>query len=72
MRRQTPIGSVLSAKARSKSRTVEVVRMPGINHLLVPATTGEVDEYARLTDGVSPMVAESITGWLQKTFALIR
>ena len=61
------------AKARGKSRTVDVVRMPGINHLLVPATTGEVDEYARLTDRrVSPTAAESITGWLKKTFAAIR
>jgi hypothetical protein len=27
---------------------VDLVKVPGINHLLVPATTGEVDEYATL------------------------
>jgi hypothetical protein len=27
-----------------------VVKIPGVNHLLVPATTGEVDEYAALKD----------------------
>ena len=58
------------ARARNKSRTVDVVRIPGVNHLLVPATTGEVDEYARLADRrVSPAAADSIAGWLQKTFA---
>ena len=29
--------------------------MPGVNHLLVPATTGEVDEYSKLGEAsVSP------------------
>ena len=32
-------------KARKKG-TVEVVKVPGVNHLLVSAQTGEVDEYA--------------------------
>jgi len=33
----------------------------------VPATTGEPAEYSALTDrNVSPAVAASIAGWLQK------
>ena len=36
------------ARARKKDAgPVEVVHLPGVNHLLVPATTGEVKEYAR-------------------------
>lgn len=55
------------AKARKKG-TVEVVKVPGINHLLVPAQTGEVDEYGRLGDAsVTPEVTGAIAGWLQKT-----
>jgi pimeloyl-ACP methyl ester carboxylesterase len=61
------------ARARKKGVPVEVVRVPGINHLLVPATTGEVDEYATLNDKhVSPMVANAVSLWLQKTFAAAR
>ena len=56
-----------AARARKKPAPVEVVRLPGLNHLLVPATTGEPAEYGALTDrNVSPAVAASIAGWLQK------
>ena len=42
--------------------------MTGINHLLVPATTGEVDEYAKLGNvQVSPQVTDAVVAWLQKT-----
>ena len=56
------------AKGRKKNVGVEVVRAPGVNHLLVPAKTGEVDEYGTLTDRqVSPAVTSALVGWLQKT-----
>ncbi len=39
--------------------------LPGVNHLLVPATTGEVSEYASLpARTISPDVAKSIANWL--------
>ncbi len=54
------------ARGRKNASRVDVVRVPGVNHLLVPATTGEVDEYARLTDKqVSPAVAGAIGDWLK-------
>lgn len=56
------------AKARKRAKPADVVRVPGINHLLVPATTGEVDEYAQLPDKhISSAVPQSIAAWLQKT-----
>lgn len=56
------------ANARKKSPTTEVVKVAGVNHLLVPATTGEVDEYARLGNvQVSPQVGTALSAWLKKT-----
>jgi pimeloyl-ACP methyl ester carboxylesterase len=56
------------AKKRKNAPAVEVVKIPGINHLLVPATTGEVDEYGTLKDlQVSPKVTDAIVTWLKKT-----
>lgn len=47
---------------------VSVVHVPAVNHLLVPATTGEADEYPRLTDrNVSKDVLSAIVGWLEKS-----
>jgi fermentation-respiration switch protein FrsA (DUF1100 family) len=59
--------------AARKRGSVDVVRLPGINHLLVPAVTGEFDEYASLKDkNVSEAVSTAITDWLKKTFATAR
>jgi fermentation-respiration switch protein FrsA (DUF1100 family) len=57
------------ARARKKDAGgVDVVHLTGINHLLVPATTGEVEEYATLTDRtITPEVAAAIDKWLKKS-----
>lgn len=61
------------SRRTSKSKSVEVVSVRGINHLLVPAITGEVSEYATLTDrNVSRDVVTAVAGWLTKTFAAIK
>ena len=55
------------AKAR-KNAAVEIARIPGVNHLLAPASTGEQDEYASLPDKhVSKAVTQALVEWLQKT-----
>jgi uncharacterized protein len=54
------------ANARKKAPKTEVVIVPGINHLLVPAKTGDVSEYASLPDRtVSPEIAARIAAWLK-------
>ena len=55
------------ARARKKNPGAEVLHIPGINHLLVPATTGEVQEYQTLKDRtVSEQVSVAIGDWLKK------
>jgi fermentation-respiration switch protein FrsA (DUF1100 family) len=55
------------ARARKKASPVEVVHIPGVNHLLVPATTGEVSEYVDLKEHtVSPRVSQVIADWIKK------
>ncbi len=53
------------ANARKKAPAATLVLLPGLNHLLVPATTGDIAEYASLQDKrISPEVARSIADWL--------
>lgn len=53
------------ARARKKAPPVEAATIPGVNHLFVPATTGDVDEYASLAGrGISPAWPEAIAAWL--------
>jgi uncharacterized protein len=46
------------------------VLVPGVNHLLVPAKTGEVSEYPSLGGStVSPVVTNAISDWLKVVLA---
>jgi pimeloyl-ACP methyl ester carboxylesterase len=55
------------AEDRRKGAGVEAARLPGLNHLLVPAQTGEVGEYGSITDKtVSPVVGERVAEWLAR------
>jgi len=57
------------ARDRKGSKVpVEVVKVPGVNHLLVPAKTGDVTEYSSLGPDakVSPQVTSAITSFLTK------
>jgi pimeloyl-ACP methyl ester carboxylesterase len=61
------------ARKRKNATPVDVVKVAGINHLLVPATTGEFSEYAELKDKhVSAAVTEAIVAWLNKTLSPAR
>jgi pimeloyl-ACP methyl ester carboxylesterase len=54
------------ANARKKAPKTEVLVVDGVNHLLIPAKTGEADEYDQLTDKkVSPKVVDPIVEWLK-------
>ena len=56
------------ARARNRDVSADGVSLDGINHLLVPATTGEADEYARLAgETVSPELVSAIIDWLSRT-----
>jgi alpha-beta hydrolase superfamily lysophospholipase len=52
------------AKSRKNSPPVEVRHLPGLNHLLVPAKTGDIAEYATLdAKSISPAIARAIAEW---------
>jgi pimeloyl-ACP methyl ester carboxylesterase len=75
--RQIPVSHmdrlVELARNESKSKSVDAVTVRGVNHLLVPAITGEPDEYASLTDlTVSKDITAAVQMWLTKTFPAAR
>ncbi len=56
------------ARKRKKAPAVEVVLLPGVNHLLVRAVTGEIAEYPDLKEKtvvpeVAPRIAEFLRSW---------
>jgi hypothetical protein len=56
-----------SAKGRKKQPDATLVTIDGVNHLFVPAETGDVDEYAVLPDRkISPKLADALLPWLRE------
>jgi hypothetical protein len=54
------------ANARKNRPPAQVVKVPGVNHLLVPAATGEIDEYAALrTKQISADIPNAVAMWLR-------
>jgi pimeloyl-ACP methyl ester carboxylesterase len=54
-----------NARKNKEARLTKKVLLPGVNHLLIPAVTGEEDEYLSLTSKtISPGVAAAIAEWL--------
>ena len=61
------------ARQRKNAPPVEVAKIRDVNHLLVSAKTGEIDEYASLGgQHVAPAVTQAIATWLQKTLSPTR
>ena len=55
-----------AARGRKKQPDASLVTVDGVNHLFVPAETGDIDEYALLQDKrVSPKVMEALVPWLR-------
>lgn len=45
-----------------------VVTFPGLNHLMQPAVTGGIDEYATIETTIEPVLLETISDWLTARF----
>jgi uncharacterized protein len=64
-----PHADKLGELARNRKKDAgpaDVVRVPGVNHLLVRATTGDAQEYPVLPEkSVSPEIAAAIVRWLK-------
>ncbi len=58
------------ARRRKRQALVDVVKVAGVNHLLVPATSGEVSEYGSLANAVvSRQATTAVAEWLTKAMA---
>jgi pimeloyl-ACP methyl ester carboxylesterase len=62
-------GEQLAQLGRSRLRagSTDFVRLPGLNHLLTPAVSGDVGEYGSLSErNISPAAVLEISSWLKK------
>ncbi len=50
---------------KSGNRNFETVAIPGLNHLLQPALTGDFSEYAKIDTTMSPVAMDIICRWIK-------
>jgi fermentation-respiration switch protein FrsA (DUF1100 family) len=70
--RQVPVAHAerlaVMARARKRNTGVDVAVVPGVNHLLATAKTGQIDEYASIEPkDVAPAVTGAMSTWLART-----
>jgi len=51
--------------SKNGNKNVEVKPLPGLNHLLQTAKTGDVSEYEQLTESISPDAMKIIADWIK-------
>jgi uncharacterized protein len=51
---------------KSKAKQVEIKELPGLNHLFQECKTCKLEEYGQIEQTISPIVLETISGWLDK------
>ena len=60
----------IGAAQKCAARGTDFVRLPGLNHLLTRAVTGDVGEYGSLSERtISPAAVLEISSWLKKALA---
>jgi pimeloyl-ACP methyl ester carboxylesterase len=56
------------ALASSGTRDVTFIELPGVNHVMQPAVTGDAREYATLPESFAPAALRAIGDWLAARF----
>lgn len=67
--RQVPTSQSAPALERAfagRSHLLTMVRLPGVNHMLQPAVTGRIEEYATIDQTFAPGVLEGLASWLAR------
>ncbi|HVO81371.1 MAG TPA: alpha/beta fold hydrolase [Terriglobales bacterium] len=58
------LSAIRKALEEGGNKHVEVVELPGLNHLFQTAKTGAVSEYAEIEETMSPRALETIANWV--------
>lgn len=58
------LAAIEAALKKGNNKQFEIKTYPNLNHLFQESTTGEIDEYAKIEQTISPEVLLDITNWI--------
>jgi len=59
------LGKIQEALSKNGNKHFEVQALPGLNHLLQTAKTGQASEYENISETMSPMALKIISDWIK-------
>ena len=59
------LGGIARKLEAGGNRNVTIRELPGLNHLFQTAKTGNIDEYARIEETMSPLALETVAQWIE-------
>jgi pimeloyl-ACP methyl ester carboxylesterase len=59
------LGRIKEVLAKSGNKSFRTVTLPNLNHLLQTAQTGDVSEYEKIDETMSPIAMNIICGWIK-------
>jgi pimeloyl-ACP methyl ester carboxylesterase len=62
----TNLAAIEKSLQQAKNARYQVILLEGLNHMFQPATTGRWDEYAGISETLSPKFLTSLSQWLQQ------
>jgi len=60
------VPAIRAALEAGGNRNIEIVELPGLNHLLQTAPTGSPSEYGQIEETMAPLALEKIATWLAR------
>jgi len=58
------LGLIKEVLTKSGNKNIEIKPLPGLNHLLQTATTGDVSEYEKIDETIAPSAMKIIADWI--------
>jgi alpha-beta hydrolase superfamily lysophospholipase len=62
---KTNLAAIKEILTKNGNKHFEVKELPGLNHLLQTANTGNVSEYEKIDETMSPEAMNIISGWIK-------
>ncbi len=62
---KTNLGLIENALKKGNNKHYTIKSYPQLNHLFQESTTGEIEEYGKIEQTISPKVMEDVTNWIE-------
>ncbi|WP_374950034.1 alpha/beta hydrolase family protein [Mucilaginibacter sp.] len=60
------LAAIKASLQKAGNKSVQVIPLDNLNHLFQQAKTGNISEYAEISETINPLALEKVTGWINR------